>query len=268
MPDVYESFAAVYDELMDNVPYDEWTERIVEILNEDGITDGILCDLGCGTGNMTMRLRDAGYDMIGIDCSEEMLGIARQKQYACIDAFDEEDKELEAGLSRMREILYLLQDMRSFELFGTVRACISICDSINYILKEEQLLETFRLVNNYLDPKGLFLFDFNTDYKYREMMGDCVIAENREECSFIWENSYDREENINVIDLTLFLRQDETMYERFEESHRQKGYSLFTMKRLLQQAGLIFERAIDADTGMEVTAQSQRIFVVARENGK
>lgn len=246
----YESFAQVYDELMDNVPYDEWAQFYRKKLKEYGIEDGILCDLGCGTGNMTVRLAEAGYDMIGVDYSEEMLSIAREKQTA------------------KGEILYLLQDMCEFELYGTVRACISVCDCLNYLLEEEQLLRVFKLVNNYLDPKGIFIFDFNTDYKYRQVIGDTVIAENRDDCSFIWENYYDEEERINEYDLTIFVQREEDIFQRFTETHFQKGYSLDQMKTLLEEAGLVFVEAVDMDTKGQPGETSERIFVIARENGK
>lgn len=268
MAESYESFAQVYDELMDNVPYDEWAEQIIAVLKKYHIEDGILCDLGCGTGNMTTRLSDAGYDMIGIDCSEEMLQIAREKQYLHLEEREEESQELDDGLSQMKSIMYLLQDMREFELFGTVRACISVCDSVNYILEEKELLETFRLVNNYLDPKGLFLFDFNTVHKYRDVIGDSVIAENRDNCSFIWENFYNDEDEINEYDLTIFVQQEGDTFERFKEEHYQKGYTLETMKRLIEESGMVFVKAIDSDTKGEVTGESQRIFVIAMEQGK
>lgn len=268
MAGAYESFAEVYDELMDNVPYDAWASEILKILKEYGIEDGILCDLGCGTGNMTMRLFEQGYDMIGIDCSEDMLGIARQKQYMAMDEYELEEDELEEGLSQLRSILYLEQDMREFELYGTVRACISICDSVNYVLKEEELKNTFLLVNNYLDPKGLFLFDFNTVHKYQDVIGDSVIAENREDCSFIWENAYDEETQVNEYDLTIFIEEDEDLFRKFHELHYQRGYTLETMKRLIEEAGMKFVRAYDADTKKEVTKDSQRIFVIAMEQGK
>lgn len=145
---------------MDNVPYEEWGEYIHSLLKDRGIEDGILLDLGCGTGTMTEKLADYGYDMIGVDNSEDMLELAMEKR-------------MESG----KDILYLLQDMREFELYGTVRAIVSVCDSVNYITEPEELEEVFRLVNNYLDPKGVFLFDFNTVYKYKEVMGDTVIAE-------------------------------------------------------------------------------------------
>ena len=145
--DAYTSFAAVYDTFMVNIPYEEWAAYVIELLKEYRIENGLVLDLGCGTGNMTELLAKVGYDMIGVDNAEEMLEIAMEKRQ-------------ESGY----DILYLLQDMREFELYGTVKAIISICDSINYITEEEELLEVFRLVNNYLDPQGVFIFDFNTVY--------------------------------------------------------------------------------------------------------
>lgn len=245
----YESFACVYDELMDNVPYDEWAEFYISKLKEYGIEDGLICDIGCGTGNMTMRLAKAGYDMIGIDNSEEMLLIAREK-------------------AAENEILYLLQDMREFELYGTVRACVSVCDCVNYVLDEEELVQVFRLVNNYLDPKGIFVFDFNTIYKYEQVIGDTVIAENREDCSFIWENYYEEEDQINEYDLTIFVRGEDDRYEKFTETHLQRGYSLSQMKAMLSKAGLDFVEAVDMDTKKAPSEVSERICIVARENGK
>ena len=101
--------------------------------------------------------------------------------------------------------MYLLQDMQEFELYGTVRAVVSVCDSLNYITDREELLQVFRLVNNYLDPKGIFLFDMNTVHKYRDILGETTIAENRDEGSFIWENSYDPENGINIYELAVFF---------------------------------------------------------------
>ena len=190
--EAYTSFARVYDIFMDNVPYKEWADYLGKILKEYGIDDGLVLDLGCGTGSMTEMLASSGYDMIGVDNAEEMLEIAMEKK-------------VESG----HDILYLLQDMREFELYGTVRAVISACDSVNYITDDEDLTEVFRLVNNYLDPEGLFVFDFNTEYKYREILGEQTIAEDRVECSFIWDNYYDEDERINEYELTLFVRDEE-----------------------------------------------------------
>ena len=116
--------------------------------------------------------------------------------------------------------------MREFELYGTVRAAVSVCDSVNYITEPEELLQVFRLVNNYLDPGGIFLFDLNTLYKYEKILGESVIAENRDEGSFIWENWYDPEDRINEYDLTLFIREEKDLYRKYQETHFQRAYSI------------------------------------------
>lgn len=291
--EAYTSFAYVYDTFMDNVPYGEWARHIREKLCEHGVTDGIVLDLGCGTGTMTERLAGYGYDMIGVDNSEEMLELAMEKK-------------TESGY----DILYLLQDMRGFELYGTVRAVVSVCDSVNYITEPDELEEVFRLVNNYLDPKGIFLFDFNTVHKYRDVIGDSTIAEDRGVCSFIWDNRYYEKEQINEYDLTLFISEDfnpmenayvsertadsedallseegagdleDTMfseeeggengslYRRYTETHYQRGYTLAEIQELLERAGLVFIEAYDADTKETPNDTSERICVIARENGK
>ena len=170
--EAYGKFAQVYDLFMDNIDYESWAEYIEKHLKAQGIEDGLVLELGCGTGTMTGLLAQKGYDMIGVDNSEEMLAEAMKKI-------------METG----QDILYLLQDMQEFELYGTVRAVVSVCDSLNYITDREELLQVFRLVNNYLDPQGIFLFDMNTVHKYRDILGETTIAENRDEGSFIWENS-------------------------------------------------------------------------------
>lgn len=272
--DAYTDFAEVYDIFMDETPYGEWCEFIVSLLQKYGVdrcmpSDVIqdnaansalkqerntILDLGCGTGALTELLAAKGYDMIGIDNSQEMLRIAMEKRQR--SGYD---------------ILYLQQDMREFELYGTVGAVISVCDSINYILDENELLAAFRLVNNYLYPRGLFIFDFNTVYKYEVVIGDATIAENRENCSFIWENYYHQEEEINEYDLTFFVKNDngeDNCFKKFSETHYQRGYTLRQMKALVEKAGMEFVEALDADTHGEVTAESERIYVIARERNK
>lgn len=248
--EAYTEFAAVYDEFMDNVPYDEWADYLHGLLQKDGIEDGLVLDLGCGTGAMTERMAAFGYDMIGADNSEEMLEIAMEKR-------------LESG----HDILYLLQDMREFELYGTVKAAVSICDSMNYILEKEDLVQVFKLVNNYLDPSGIFIFDMNTEYKYTHLLADGTFAENREESSFIWENFYDEEERINEYDLTLFIKEGE-LFRKFEETHYQRCYSLDEVKEAAKEAGMDFVAAYDAFTRESVKDDSERIYLVFRERGK
>lgn len=290
--EAYTGFAQVYDTFMDDTPYEEWSRFLLALLQkhregrQDPVSSGnvpadgkgtgnnyaietddnvikenlhqeqnTILDLGCGTGTLTQLLAAQGYDMIGIDNAQEMLQIAIEKRDS-------------AGL----DILYLLQDMRTFELYGTVGAVISVCDSVNYLLEEEEIVQTFRLVNNYLFPQGIFIFDFNTVYKYAQVIGDATIAENREECSFIWDNYYHEEEQINEYDLTVFVKEpadmeqaDHALYRRFQETHYQRGYELEQMKDCLRRAGMVFVEAVDADTHEAVNDVSERIYVVARK---
>ena len=246
--EAYGDFAHVYDMFMDNVDYEQWGAYLVDQLHKDGITDGLVLELGCGTGTMTEILARRGYDMIGVDNAEEMLAEAM-------------DKRMESGL----DILYLLQDMQEFELYGTVRAIVSVCDCFNYLTEEEDLAEVFRLANNYLDPNGLFIFDMNTVYKYEVLLGDRTIAENREDGSFIWENSYDPETGINEYDLTLFLPAEHGLYEKSEEVHYQRAYTKEKIIELLEKAGMKLVAVYDAYTEQAPTDQSERLTFIARE---
>lgn len=256
--EAYTSFAVVYDTFMDNVPYEEWGEYLHGLLLEYGVEDGLVLDLGCGTGTMTEILASKGYDMTGVDFSEEMLDIAMQKR-------------AKSG----HDILYLMQDMREFELYGTVRAIVSVCDSMNYLTEDGDLEQVFRLANNYLDPGGLFIFDMNTEYKYREMLGDQTIAEERENCSFIWDNYYYEEEKINEYQLSLFVedlvlseKTGQDICRKFQEMHYQRAYSLAEVKAALEVAGMEFIAAYDAFTRNPVHQNSERMYIIAREQGK
>ena len=279
--EAYTDFAQVYDTFMDETPYEEWADFIDKLIVQYGISRpacrqiqdnqlqasavektaeenlaserNLVLDLGCGTGSLTELMAEKGYDMIGVDLSQEMLGIALAKREAAASS-----------------TLYLCQDMRELELYSTVGTVISVCDSVNYLLEEEDLIETFRLVNNYLYPGGIFIFDFNTVYKYEHVIGDTTIAENRDDCSFIWENYYHEKEHINEYDLTIFVREDEEeeRFRRFSETHYQRGYSLEEMTRLIESAGLTLVAALDADTHKKPTENSERIYMIAREKGK
>ncbi len=336
----YTGFSQVYDIFMDNVPYDRWTDYLTGLLKEYGVKEGLLLELGCGTGNITRRLAAKGYDMIGIDNSEEMLEIARDREYDEYEEYEEHSFESEytseindneeepefadEGINEFEvedinefendeenefdyesendedyqennKILYLQQDMRSFELYGTVAAVVSICDSMNYITSEQDLLDVFKLVNNYLDANGIFIFDMNTEYKFKHILADNTIAENREDCSFIWDNFYDEDKMINEYDVTIFVKledenqedenheddlqdndelkvskdpdQDQSiqLFERFQETHYQKAYSLETVKSLLDQAGMEFISVYDAFTNNPPTDNSERVYFIARE---
>jgi len=287
--EVYFGFSYVYDLFMDNIPYDHWCHYLVTLLKRYGVDSGLVAELGCGTGAVTRRLQAYGYDMIGIDNSEQMLSVARERQQAFeggsqeVLITDDQGDVFWDHKKEMPPILYLEQDMRAFELYGTVSAFVSVCDSMNYLLSEEDLEAVFRLVNNYLDPQGVFIFDLKTE-AYFSGLADKTIAENREEASFIWNNFYDSKTKINQYDLTIYVNEDylgemsgdnrqregeeeqeQGIFLRFDETHYQRVFDIETVKRVALRAGMEFVTALEAFTDKEPTASSERVYIILRE---
>ena len=225
--EAYTGFAPVYDMYMDNIPYDTWATNIKNLFEKYNMPMNIVCDLGCGTGQMTRRLKNFGHDMIGIDNSYDML----------MEAQEQEDSE---------GILYLCQDMRSFELYGTVGAVVSVCD---------------------LDPKGLFIFDIKTENYYKKL-GTSTIAENREEGSFIWENDYDETTKDNYYYLTIYEANDEGTFDRYEEEHLQHAFSQDEVVSAIEQSGLQLLEVLDVATMEAPKDDSDRLYFIAREVSK
>jgi SAM-dependent methyltransferase len=232
---------------MDDVPYDLWCEYICGVLRENGIDDGPVLDLGCGTGALTRRMAKAGYDMTGADASPDML------QEAMMNSGEEAD------------ILYLLQPMQELDLDGSVRAVISACDCINYILDPEDLKEAFRRIYATLEPGGVFIFDINTDWKYTNLMGENTFAESRDEGAFIWENYYDEESGINEYDLTLFIPDPDGRFTRYTETHFERNYAIPEMEEMLENAGFTVVGIYDDYTKNPLRDDSERAVFVAKK---
>lgn len=228
---MYEGFANVYDHMMNHIPYETWFENLLQYLHEKGVLNGRICELGCGTGVMTEKFAAAGYDMIGLDKSVDMLAIAKQKQE-------------ESG----SDILYLHQNMEEMELDGPVDAMLSVCDSVNYLLHEEEMNKLFSRVKTYVKPGGYFIFDLKTAYCYRNIIGNQTWVEQDEEVSYIWENYFYEDQDINEYMLTIFRKQaDSELYERTEEAHYQRAYDMDTLKRLIEKNGLALVSFLDED---------------------
>ena len=236
--DAYTAFAEVYDQMMDQIPYQDWCTFVTGLLRSFGINGGLLLELGCGTGTLT----------------EAMLAEALRKRDA-------------SG----RNILYLEQDMRAFELYGTVAAAVSLCDSMNYLTEYSDLVQVLRLVNNYLDPGGIFIFDCKTAHYFRKT-ADQVYADADGECregtfSYIWEEEFDERRQENNTWLTLYLPEKSGLYRRYDEEHIQKVWEIPVIRKAAEEAGMTFVEAMDRSRG-EVTDGTDRIYVILREKGK
>ena len=211
-----------------------------------------IADLGCGTGAMTRILAAYGYAMTGIDLSADMLIEAQR--------ISEED-----GLT----IRYLREDMSRLVLTQKQNAFVSVCDSVNYLITTQDLENLFSSVSRQLLPGGIFVFDFNTLHKYRDIIGDATIAEDRGDAAFIWDNVFREEDSINDCMLTLFLKDEkrsrrtaDPLYQRFQEQHLQRGYLPEEVRAAAETAGLYFLEMLDTDTGGPVTKMTERVTMV------
>lgn len=246
---MYEEFAYVYDRMMEHIPYDAWFASLLAYLKDHGVSGGTMCELGCGTGAMTVRFARAGFDMIGVDRSADMLSVAQSK----------------SG-STGQDILYIQQDMRELELAGPVDVMISVCDSMNYLLEEEEVRDVLGGVRKFLRPGGYFIFDLKTVYCYRNVIGSQIWAEPGDEISYIWDNYFYEDEDINEYRMTVFCRQpDSGLYKRFDEIHYQRAYSVGTVKELLEGSGFRLAECLDASMERQAGDDSERIYFVAEK---
>ena len=251
----YTAIAGIYDKLNADIDYSSWADFVESCFDKYlAARPELVLDLACGTGSMTLELASRGYDMIGVDGSEDMLSVAYER-------------------SEGKGILYLCQDMRSFELYGTVGAALSCLDSINYLLSEDDLKKTFSLVHNYLDPDGLFLFDMNTPYKFENIYSDnayvledeMVYGDGEETAAVFcgWQNQYDRESGICDFYLSVFEEDEDGRYIRSDEHQRERCYTLESVKRLLGESGFEFIGCFSDFDFSEPKADCQRWYIAA-----
>ena len=241
MEQCYGRFAEIYDRLTFDVGYREMADFLEQIFQKSGQRPSLVLDLACGTGSLTGELASRGYDMIGVDASEEMLMAAREK-------------------TQCGGVLFLEQPMQEFELYGTVDAIVCALDSVNYITDYEELVQVFTLCNNYLNPNGLLLFDINSPYKYQTVLADNVYTYETDDIFYTWENVYDEASKLCDFYLTFFLEQENGLYERFDEAHTQRCYTEGEILSALETAGFTVREVYDGYSFAPVKAESERIF--------
>ena len=239
----YRALAGVYDLLNREIRYSGWADFFEACFSRWlPQKPELILDLACGTGRMTHELARRGYDMIGVDGSADMLSVA----YAT--------KPEGSGT------LFLEQDMRSFELYGTVGAVTCCLDSLNYLLADGELLTCFKTVHNYLDPGGLFLFDMNTPYKHQKVLGDNAFTFEEEDASCVWRNHYNAADR--RVEITVDIDYHETG-EHFHEEFCEYTYDLDTIRAALEKHGFALESVCDGETFGPLTEESQRYFFCA-----
>lgn len=247
---IYDLLAPFYDKFNGDINYSEWADFIEKIINKHCFgKPELVLDLGCGTGSMTIELAKRGYDMTGIDYSAEMLDVAR-------------NRAIDAKLSD--KMLWLMQDMRSFELYGTVDVAVCCLDGINHLTGNGDLDKTLDLVHNYLIPDGLFIFDINGKYKFENVYADRSYVMENDGAVCIWQNYYNERNKICDFYIMLFCETDGGTYERFDELQRERMYTLRSVKAALKRNSLEFIGAWSDFEFSEASDASERIYVAAR----
>lgn len=230
-----------------DIDYKKWADYIENIFKVNGIKPSLVLDLGCGTGSLCLEMAYRGYDMIGIDSSEDMLDCAAKKS---------------AG---MKNILYLRQDMTDFELYGTVDSIVCLLDSINYILYKKDFMRLLKRVRNYLNPGGLFIFDINTPYKFEKVLNENVFYEISDEITYIWQNNFDKRKRICEFDLTFFVREKD-FYKKYDEVHYERCYEIDEIAGMLKKSEIKLLKIYDELILKPPKKESERVFFVCRKD--
>lgn len=242
----YSGLAQIYDRTID-IDYEAWVNFLMEYFRSMGlqIRGKRLLELGCGTGNMTIRLKERGVDVTALDISQEMLTVAEEKSW---------DKRL--------KINYLNQDMVSFSIQKKFPIIASFCDGYNYILEDEEILESFRRVFAHLENGGYFVFDISTLHKLKNVIGNNTFTMNEEDISYIWDN-YFEDDRLEMY-ITFFIKEGK-LYNRLEEHHIQRAYDIEFIKRSLEGCGFKIIDVLDNYSLGQAGNNSTRATFIAQK---
>ncbi len=244
----YAEFSGVYDILTQNVDYPQRADYIADLLSLNGVTGGILLDLACGTGTLSVEMAKKGFEVIGVDASGEMLSIAMNNAY-----------EAE------QNILFLCQQMQQLDLYGTINAAICTLDSINHLTDIADVEAAFSKVSLFTESGGVFVFDVNTPYKHREILADNSFVYEADGVYCVWQNTLDKETDTVQIDLDIFEEIEPDIYERTQESFCERAYSTEVLLELLEKTSFEPIAVYDELTKQPPKENSQRVFIIARK---
>ncbi len=245
----YGIFSGVYDILTENVDYERIAHKICSLLRENHVDGGLLLDLGCGTGTLSFLLEKVGYDIIGVDASEDMLIVANEK------------KPYEGSSA-----LFLCQKAEELDLYGTIDCAVSSLDTVNHIDSLEKVQGAIEKVSLFMNMGGIFIFDMNTPYKHEKVLGNNTFIYDMDEVYCAWQNTYDHNTKTTTIDLDFFIKnEDDDLYERYGESFCEYSYSVEDIKCILEKSGFELLGMYDDYSDKGVSEQTERITFVAEK---
>ena len=245
----YGIFSSVYDILTENVEYERIADRICSLLHENGVDGGLLLDLGCGTGTLSFLLEQKGYDVIGVDASEDMLSVANEKKY-------EDDSSA----------LFLCQKAEELNLYGTIQCAVSSLDTFNHIDSIEKIEKAISLVSLFMDMNGIFIFDMNTPYKHKNVLGNNTFVYDMDEVYCVWQNSYDNDAERTDIDLDFFIKnEDDEFFERYSESFSEYVYQIDDIANIIKKCGFTLFGINDDYSKNPISDTTERITFICKK---
>ena len=240
----YIDFALYYDALTEDVDYKARTEYLCSLFKKFDRLPTLLLDMACGTGNFSCEFAKKGMQVIGVDVSSDMLSVAQQKN--------------------TENIMYLCQDAAELELYGTVDGAVCLLDSVNHIIEKDVLQTAFQKISLFLEKDRLFIFDVNTEYKHKEILGNNNFIIEKDDVFCAWQNYYDEDEKITDIVIDIFA-ENGGVYDRYCEEFSERFYDTATLKTMLEKSGFKLEAVYDEMTTEKPKEESQRIYFVARK---
>ena len=245
----YDIFSSVYDILTENVEYERISHKICSLLHKNGVDRGLLLDLGCGTGTLSFLLEQKGFDIIGVDASEDMLSVANEKKY-------EDDSSA----------LFLCQKAEELDLFGTIQCAVSTLDTFNHIDNIEKIEKAISLVSLFMDMNGIFIFDMNTPYKHKEILGNNTFVYDMDEVYCVWQNSYDENAERTDIDLDFFIKnEDDECFERYSESFSEYEYDINEIISIIKKCGFTLLATTDDYSDNPVSDTTEKITFICKK---
>ncbi|MEH7272541.1 class I SAM-dependent DNA methyltransferase [Neobacillus vireti] len=245
----YEQFAYLYDELMQDAPYDEWVRFVKDKLKKYQVDGKNLLDLACGTGELSVRFAKEGFSVVGIDLSGDMLAVAQAKAQ-------------EEGL----QIPFFEQDMVSIEGHGEFDIIGIFCDSLNYLESDHDVIHTFSSALHHLKDDGIFFFDVHSTYKIAEVFLNQTFVSTEDQVSYIWNSFPGENPNSVEHELSFFVLDEQTgKYNRYDELHIQRTYPVEQYSEWLAEVGFeLLEVCADFDN-IQPQPNSERIFFIAKK---
>lgn len=248
----YKDFSFFYDELMQNADYEKRFDYLLSLLAENGIGEGILLDMACGTGTLSLMFSKKGFEVVGVDASEEMLSVAEEKK-----------------LEKNSDALFLCQKMEELDLFGTIDAAVCTLDSLNHVTDEKVLREIFRRVALFMNDGGIFLFDVNTLFKHRSVLGDNTFILETENVFCSWQNTLCEDGESTLVELDIFEEdsEEEGVYVRTHEEFFERGYELSFLQKTLEEFRFEVLGIFDDLTKEPVRKNSERAVFLCKKHG-